>query len=172
MGNTGNATNNMNKIVQTATQYMSNLGSVAANLASTMNTAVANAIAQGSINIQGITTAAQNFNTAIHKTGGELNTTTSGPLKSFITQLYNAGQPLSDTKAIIDQILTRMGDSPAEIAIWNKAIDPCTPIRRMLPIRLSIRLKLSSRRSTACTGKPSPFRSTPAAISSGRLARR
>ena len=51
-----------------------------------------------------------------------LNTTTTGPLKGFVQQLYNAGQPLSDTKAIIDQILTRMGDSPAEIAIWNKAI--------------------------------------------------
>ena len=122
VGNTTTATSNLNKITQTATQYMSNLGNVAANLASTMNAAVDQAVTNGAVNIKGITTASQNFTTSVQKAGGQLTATTTGPLKGFVTQLYIAGQPLATTKSVIDQILTRMGDSPSEIAKFNKAI--------------------------------------------------
>jgi hypothetical protein len=122
VGNTKNATQNLNQIVQQATQYMSNLGTVAANLASTMASAVDNAITAGSIDIKGITTATQGFETALHATGGEINSTMITALQGMITQLDDAHVPTQDQISILDQLARQAGLSSTAIQALNREI--------------------------------------------------
>lgn len=122
VGNTGTATNNLNSIVQTATGYMSNLGTVAANLASTMDAAVAQAITNGAVNIQGITKASQGFTTALQQNDSEINGSTLQAMQGFVTQLFDAHQGVQTVIGIIDTMMTRMGATPGEVAAMNQAI--------------------------------------------------
>lgn len=103
VGNTKQAQQDLNSTVQSATQYMSNLNAVAANLSTTLSTAVDNAIAQGSVNLKGITTATQQFTTAVQQNG--LNTMiTQAHLIQWVKEMYNANVGANNAKAIISQL--------------------------------------------------------------------
>ena len=137
VGNTGTATKNLNSITQSATQYMSNLTQVAANLASTLDSAVTNAIAQGTINIKGITDSAQKFTAALQQTHGELTGPMSGALRGFVQQLLAAHEPGNDVIAIVDQIMTRAGASAPAIAAMNAQIRQMTANLKAVPPNIS-----------------------------------
>ena len=122
VGNTKTATDGLNKTVQTATQYMSNLDKVASNLASTLDSAVAGAISQGAINIKGITAATQNFEAALHSSSGTINGQVVSSLRGMISQLSAAGESTHNQIAIIDQLASRAGVSAGQIQALNRAI--------------------------------------------------
>ena len=122
VGNTKDATGSLNQIVQQATRYMSNLGTVAANLASTMASAVDNAITAGAINIGGITKATQGFETALHDTSGALNSQMITALQGMITQLDDAHVPVQDQISILDQLMKQAGLSSTAIQALNREI--------------------------------------------------
>lgn len=116
VGNTNDAQKTLNDTVQKATVYMSNLGEVAANLASTLDSQVSAALAQGTINVKGISDAAQNFNNQLHQ-GNFASIAFQGSLKNLVAQLVDAGTPAKDIASIIYQIGQRAGLSQSQLGI-------------------------------------------------------
>ena len=152
VGNTSTATKNLNSITQSATQYMSNLTKVAANLASTLDSAVTNAIAQGTINIKGITDSAQKFTAALQQTHGELTGPMQSALQGFVQQLLAAHEPGNDVIAIVDQIMTRAGASAPAIAAMNAQIRQMTANLKAVPPNISSVINVTEKVLTTSAG--------------------
>lgn len=122
LGNTKVAQKNLNDTVNAATQYMSNLGQVATNLATTLNSEVANALAQGAINVKGIADAAQQFNDQLH-TGSRNSWAFVGSVAGLVKQLLLAGQPIKDVTSVMDQMAQRAGWNKSQISGLNQMIN-------------------------------------------------
>lgn len=122
VGNTKEDQKELNSTVQQATQFMSNLGAVAANLSDTMNSEVDSAIATGATNFQGIAKAAQSFASEL-RNGTIDSTPFNKSLVNMVGQLKAAGEPITDITKVLDIMATRAGYSAAQIKLLNAEID-------------------------------------------------
>jgi Transglycosylase SLT domain len=113
VGNTKNATKNLNDIVGIATQGMSNLNAVAANLSSTLDAVVDQAIANGAINIKGITSATQGFTQSLLENGAQSDVTKQ-KLQDLAGQLHTSGVSATSAKDIIYQLAIQEGDTKTQ----------------------------------------------------------
>lgn len=140
LGNTKVAQDALNGTVKTATQYMSNLGQVAANLSTTLNSEVASALAQGAVNVKAIADAAQRFNTQLHT--GNVNTWAfSGSVAGLVRQLLGAGQPLKDVVSVMDQMAKRAGMNTGQIQQLNTQIlDMAAALGKIHDVTATVRL--------------------------------
>ncbi len=121
VGNTKDAQDKLNKTVQSATQYMSNLSGVAAQLSDTISSEVASALAAGSANFGAITKAAQEYNQQLHY-GSMGSTGFTNSQIELIKQLRAAGQPINAIIGVMDVMAKRAGFSSGQILQMNKSI--------------------------------------------------
>lgn len=121
VGNTKNATKDLNGYVGIATAGMSNLNAVAANLSSTLDAVVDQAIANGAVNIRGITTATQQFTQSLLENGSQ-SEITKGKLFDLAEQLHASGVSAQNAKGIIYQLAIQEGDTKTQAQLLSGEI--------------------------------------------------
>jgi hypothetical protein len=122
IGNTSDATGSLAKIAATATINMGNLNQVAANLSTTMNTVLDQAISNGAVNVKGITTATQNFTQSLVTTGATSNETKT-TLGALATQFHDSGISATTAKGILGALASQEGETKSQSSQLADEID-------------------------------------------------
>jgi acetolactate synthase small subunit len=125
VGNTGDATKGLTGVVESATQQMSNLNNIAANLSTTLSDTVDQAIANGTVNIKGIADATQGFTQSLLANGAQSDITKQ-KLFNLASQLHNSGVSATSAKGIIYDLAQQEG------ATASQASGLATQIQKMI----------------------------------------